>query len=186
MPNEKFEDLLTRMPEIAEAVNHFQSDSIQEEAFKRLMEVWKGSDSATKPKKDSKSSEATRESKQKKSTKKRSSSATLNLVRDLNLAPSGQTTLASFVDEKKPSNNNERNLVAVYYLEKILGIDSITPDHVFTVYRDQGWRIPADLANSLRKTASQELWLDTSDSENLSVTYQGINAIEHDLPRAAS
>ena len=61
-------------------------------------------------------------------------------------------------------------------------VSPITVDHVFTCYRIAGWKIPPDLANSLRLTASKKGYIDTANSQNILLANHGINRVEHELP----
>ena len=72
----------------------------------------------------------------------------------------------------------------MYYLQHKIEISTITPDHVFTCYRDVGVKVPAALVQSLRDTANRRGWLDTANTNDLKVTTPGMNYLEHDLPKA--
>ena len=109
-----------------------------------------------------------------------------SLVKDLNLRPKGKKDFAAFVNEKKPSGNDERSTVAVYYLKQELGIPAVGVDHVFTCYKAVNWRQPANLGNSLAITSHRKGWMDTRDFNDLKLTTHGENLVEHDLPRKES
>lgn len=106
---------------------------------------------------------------------------THKIIGSLNLEPADKKSLRAFVAEKKPRSNQETNLVIVYYLEKVLGITGITPDHVYTCYKNINEPTPV-LVTSLRNTASAKGWINTSESNNILVTTLGENMVEHDLP----
>jgi hypothetical protein len=127
-------------------------------------------------------------SKKPKTPKKKISSkkTSISIDKDLNLKPKGKRSLADFVAEKKPNSNLEKITIFVYYLKHDLNIERINPSHVFTCFKDQNWRVPADLVNAMQFTASQKGWLDTSDMENVIITTIGENHVEHDLPRKTS
>lgn len=118
----------------------------------------------------------------KKSGKKSKSSASFSIVKDLNLKPSGKESFKDFTTKKAPSSNQEKCVVAVYYLQKVLELGNINFNHIFTCYKDAKWRAPGDIGNIVRLTSNRKGWLDTSDSTNIRVTVQGENLIEHDLP----
>jgi hypothetical protein len=44
------------------------------------------------------------------------------------------------------------------------------------------WRVPTDLVNSLRVTASRTHWIDTRSMKALKITPSGRNLVIHDLP----
>jgi hypothetical protein len=114
----------------------------------------------------------------------RKSVTTLSLVKDLNLRPSGKQAFRDFATEKSPTSHLERCATAVYYLTHVLERETVGVNDVYTCFKDQGWRVPADLKNTLQSAASHRGWLDTSDIEDIRVVPAGENLIEHDLPRA--
>src|SRR5439155_21365220 len=88
---------------------------------------------------------------------KTSTASSLSIVKDLNLKPNGKKSFSYFVTAKQPSSNAEKCLIAVHYLTNVLGLKAGT-SHVFTCFKVQGWRVPADLQNALQWTASQLGW----------------------------
>ena len=108
---------------------------------------------------------------------------TLTLNKGLDLAPAGKVSLKEFVKQKNPTNNAAKCAVAVYYLNRIAEKHSVDRNDVYTCFKVVGWRVPANLDNTLYWTASQEGWLDTSDMSNITITTHGENLIEHELPR---
>lgn len=193
MSRKRFEELINALPEMAKAVNHFKSPEAQREAFSAVLQAWREdslpegaaprpSKKAAPAPKDKAGPKAKGGGKSPSPARKRSGNSTPSLVKDLNLRPDNDPAFETFVAEKNPTSNHERNVVAVYYLEKVLDLDAVSLDHVFTCYRDRSWRIPSDLRNSVALTASRKGWLDSSDSNDLRVTAHGLNAVEHDLP----
>ena len=109
-------------------------------------------------------------------------SASGSIVKDLDLSGGAKgERLKDFYKAYKLDSNMERNLVFVYYLQHKLAIEKITLDHVFTCYRDVGVKVPAALQQSLRDTTNRKGWLDTSSSEDITVTVPGMNYLEHDM-----
>jgi len=104
------------------------------------------------------------------------------MLKTLNLTPSGKISFKDFVGEKQPSSNLERCVVAVHYVANILQEASVTADHVFTCFKIQHWRLPADIDNTLQYVASQKGWLDTANMSDIKLTTHGDNLIEHELP----
>lgn len=125
---------------------------------------------------------------QKSSGKKKASSggAQPSIVKDLDL--SGKTKnverLKDFHASFTIKSNLERNLVFMYYLQNKIEVSPITPDHVFTCYRDVGVKVPTALVQSLRDTSNRRGWIDTANTNDLKVTTPGMNHLEHDLPKA--
>ena len=102
-------------------------------------------------------------------------------TKDLDLRPPSKISASSFADQKNPTNLKQKCVVALYYVSRILEIEAVTTDHVYTFFKELNWPVPSDLFNTLHQAGS-EGWLDTSDSDNLKVTLRGENLIEHQLP----
>jgi hypothetical protein len=107
------------------------------------------------------------------------------IVKDLNLTPKGKPAFREFAKTKLPKTHQERCTVSVYYLTEMLGLKSVSPDHVYTCYKDVQWKLPADLYNVLVLTANRKGWLDTRNTAAITVATVGENLVEHDLPRSA-
>lgn len=119
----------------------------------------------------------------KKSKKKTSSKDTYQINKDLNLSPKDKKTLKEFVDEKKPKSNIEFNVVAVYYLEKIIGKEEISIDDVYTCYKNVNKKVPAALKQSLTDTSSSKYGYISVTNCFYSIPVAGENFIEFDLPK---
>lgn len=193
---EALDALLAEMPRIAEAVNAFSSEAVQQQAFEALLAAQSGSASSArsgrgaggagggtrKRKRAAKPKTAEAAASNGGKPKRRTSSSGPTLVKELNLAPKGKQSLKEFVGEKLPKTNHERNVVSVYYLSHTIEVSPVSLDHVFTCYREVSWPLPASLENSLATTASKKRFLDTSDMANIRLTPPGINLAEHGLP----
>jgi len=118
------------------------------------------------------------------STRKRKAArSSPSIVKDLNLRSEGRQSFNDFAGEKKPATNQEKCVVAVYYLGRVLSVSGISTDHVFTCYKSANWRVPSNLYTTLLGVASHKGWLDTSDMNNVMLTSHGENLVEHDLPK---
>lgn len=195
MPEEKFDDLLKRMQGIAQAVNQFKSETVQQQAFEMLMRVsgvetgrpnpqetgqedaQDGSGKSTKTSQGGPSKSTSTANKP-----KRGNSSKPTFINDLNLRPQGKESLKDFADAKKPKTNEEKFAVIIYYLQRQLGVKSINSDHIYTAFKELGVKVPADINDAIFKCASRKGWIDTADSSNLTVTVRGENFVEHDLP----
>jgi hypothetical protein len=104
------------------------------------------------------------------------------LDKNLNLRPKGVMSFKDFAAQKNPRNLNERNLVAVFYLERVAAVGKVTSNQVYTCFKEAGWRLPAYPRNALQVTASTKAWLNTSDANDITVTPAGENVVDHDLP----
>lgn len=109
----------------------------------------------------------------------------LSIVKDLNLAGQGdKPSLKDFFSNYKARSQWEKNVIFVYYLQNIAKVTPITTNHIYTCYRNVGTKIPGAFKQSLWDTASDKGWIDTSSLENIKLTTQGINYIEHDMAKA--
>jgi hypothetical protein len=109
---------------------------------------------------------------------------TYHYIEDLKLgAAEGHPSLVKFMDAKLPVTNEERNLVFLYYLQHILKVKRITLDHIYTCYRAAKIRAPLNLENSLRTTAEQRGWIKTNQNGNITVTSEGKQYAEKQLPK---
>lgn len=108
--------------------------------------------------------------------------SSVSLVADLNLRPKGKKTLREFYADKKPATNEQTFAVMLYYLANVLGMSGITPNHIYTAFKDLDIRVPNRLRTVLSNSASRHHWIDTSDKENMKLTIHGENFVEHDLP----
>lgn len=199
MENDRLETLLEVMPDIATAVNSFNSHEVQREAFDALMQAALGAssgepeDSSTSvgsvdggaesspPKTKENSSGATGQTAGTKSKKKKV--ASISVDQNLDIRPSDKTSLLDFATEKDPKSMKEKSMVIVYWLQEISVHESIGVSQIYTCYKGLKWRAPTDLKNHLQTLSATEKWLDTSDSHNISLTTLGSNFVEFDLPK---
>jgi hypothetical protein len=105
---------------------------------------------------------------------------------DRNLNLRGDKSIPSFKsfhDEKKPGSAMEFNAVAVYYLQKLLGMNEVTLDHAYTCYEEVSRKPPGAFRQSFIDTKNREGWLEFDDSGHISIPHRGIVFVQHDLPR---
>jgi hypothetical protein len=198
MVEPRFEELLDRMPAIAAAVNAFQSEAVQQQAFTALVRSFHGEDDqalGAQPQDDT-SEEAEPPTAETGRVTATSGTAALvrtrtrkrkspSLVRGLDLNPTGEQPFREFAKSKNPKGLSEKNTLSVYYLKQILNLGAVGVDHVLTCYSEASWPYPSDLNASLRKTASRTRYIDTGDMQNIHMTPKGLNLVQHDLPRPA-
>jgi hypothetical protein len=204
MAEKELDALLSRMERIAAAVNGFSSEAVQQAAFAALVNAFGGSppgsttvgpaathqdNSGEKKQDEVVSSAGDVGAGGKKSNKKKSTASggkDFKVVKDLDLRPADKKAFEDFVAEKQPKSNEDKYAVAVYYLQHILELPAVTWHHVATVFRlTSSWREPADATAGLRVTSSRKATIDTTDLDNIKVTPQGRNFVEHDLPPKA-
>lgn len=105
------------------------------------------------------------------------------VVKDLDLSSKGgKQDLKSFYAAKKPGNGMEKNAVFVYYLQRIANVNGINADHVYSCYKNVGEKVPGALRQSLIDTSSRKGTIDTKSMDNITITTQGENLVELDLP----
>ena len=179
---DRFNLLIEAMPRIAETVKQLP-EALQSQALQALLDEFRGSQPPQQRTKQTKASRVPAEPSKGSRKPKRKRTRGPTVRKDLNLRPKGKTPLAEFAASKEPKNNDDRNVVSVYYLRRIVSSEIVGIDHVFTCYREMSWREPADLANSLAYTASKKGYLDTSTLEDIKLTPSGRNHVDHDLPR---
>jgi len=107
---------------------------------------------------------------------------TYSLVKELNLRPPDKQHLRDFFSEKKPGSQRQQITVIVYYLQRIIEVQSIGANHVFTGMKEVGMRIPPDISQVMRSIASDKGWLNTANKDDVKMAVAGDNFVEHDLP----
>lgn len=109
------------------------------------------------------------------------------ILGDLDLKPVGKKSLRDFIGEKNPSERGgETSTVMVYYLQKILGLENITLDHVYTCYKHAEKRVPISVRSDLKNIRDRKGWIDCNDMTKIRVTTAGENLVEHELPKKAA
>lgn len=209
MSTEDLDALLERMPKIAEAVNAFNSETVQQEAFVSLVAAFNGKtarrlsealpnvkaiveDEPTLPT-DSvfENDVAANGGSQQKRTRKKSngSKSDWTMVKGLDLFPEGKKSFEDFIAEKQPSSNQDRFPVIIYYLSETLGISPVTKNEVGTVFRlmaPSGWQEPTNLTTGLQMAAHRKATIDSSSMDDLKITPTGRNFVLHKLPPKAA
>lgn len=204
-----FQELLSAMPDVAEAVHRFTSEENQRTVLsfllRNLANPEEPAHARTEPgepglslvqpleaggpeghvSEEAEDSTVAASSNQAAGGKRRTRKRAAVRPLDIDFHPEGKQSLRDLVTEKAPANNFEMNTVAVYYLQEILGVTAIETGHVVAAYIECGWRLPANPDNSVSVTASRRKWLDTSDRKAIRLTYPGRNLVLLDLPKKA-
>lgn len=193
-----FQELLESMPQIAEAVNRFDSPEVQSAAFAALIGAALGdlppeaqpftSAADTEGKARSTSTAVSRKSGKsagRSPTKKASKKSKLSappIDETVDISPSDTVSLPDFAKEKQPSNMQDQSMVIIYWLKAVAGVSSVGLSQVYTCYKKLGWRAPKNPGNQLQVIAARQHWLDTSSMEDIDLTHSGTQHVEHDLP----
>lgn len=114
------------------------------------------------------------------SSNKKGSLDSYSVVTSLNLSPDGKESLKDFLSKRNAKSAMELNAIFVYYLEKIIGISAISPDHIYTCYKIVNKKFPSQLRQSLADTKRRKAWIETADMENIKIAPTGENFVEHD------
>jgi hypothetical protein len=113
--------------------------------------------------------------KAKKAPKVRSvSSDDPKFLTDLDLRPPEKESLKEFVAKYNAKSYFERNLVYTQYFHEIVGMSTVTVDHIYTCYRHMGGKIPA-FPFTIKDTRHHKGWLEFTDMNSIKVTRTGLN-----------
>jgi len=195
MDKSKLEQLLRQMPEIAKAVNEFKSEELQRKAFEALVLAAGIPSSAIASRQEEKLSlQAKRIGTPRKQKggadevanqgRGRRSGDTYRVL-DLDLRPSGKPSLREFMKQKGPSTDPEKYACMIQYLKQHLGIESVTPDHLFTCFKEIAEKVP-NIRQGLINTYHRHGWITKTGKSGIALTRAGQNVVEHDLPRKRS
>jgi len=116
-----------------------------------------------------------------KAKKKGSAKSTPTFMVDLDFLPSGEESLDDFYKKFKVVSNQERNLIFIYYLQEVMKEPAITISHVFSCYKHLRLKIPS-FPQTLTDTKHLKGWIETANFNELRVTRNGSNYLEHDKP----
>lgn len=121
----------------------------------------------------------------KKPPRRASGKESYHIDRELNLR--GDKSIPAFtvfVEEKKPDTTQEFNAVVVYYLQKMLGLPSVTLNQAYTCFAETRRRPPDAFKQSFIDTKNRKGWVEFDAEGNLRVPHRGAVFVEHDLPKS--
>lgn len=215
-PNgDTFERLLKAMPDIAEAVNAFSSEENQRAALDALVRAMGVTGTAPTisptlaepPKSEGNGNDSAGRSTEgvdnkietgppsgppvtggtaRTAGRRRRPAKKLEPVRDIDFRPEGKQSFKDLVEAKKPANIDQKNVLAVYWLEQVAEIPEIGVGHVMAAYKDRDWPEPTNPVNSLQATASRQHWIDTRNTKAIITTPGGRNQVKHEMPTATT
>ncbi|MCO5216708.1 MAG: hypothetical protein M9934_02540 [Thermomicrobiales bacterium] len=177
--SDTFAQVLSRLPQIAEALVPFDTEPLKLEVLRALLaSIDPGSDQEgplTPSVKTASNNGGTRKSRSR-------SKVSIGLDKQLDLSNPAGISFKTFAEEAAPRNNQEKLLTAVYWLEsERLPEAPVTVEQVVTCFNHMSWRQPTNPRNALAVVASEKGWLDTSNASDLRVTISGKNRVEHDM-----
>lgn len=128
-------------------------------------------------------SENSKYKKEKKQVKKGQKSSSYNLVNDVNLLEDGDPKFLDFCKGLLDNIANEKyNAVCVYYLEKVLKLDNITLDHIYTCYKIAN-KDYKNLNATISNSKNRGKYIYEKESNNYRITQAGQKLVEIDLPK---
>jgi hypothetical protein len=186
-----YEELKSELKEIAKLIAEFP-DSIRPQVYELLIGQFAGSPAITKEIKDDSPEVGTLPSQENFAKGKKEKSVTsrkggvkesYSVDRELNLR--GDKNIPSFRNfhsEKQPRSAQEFNAVAVYYLKKVLELETATLNHAYTCYKEVGRRQPEAFKQSFTDTKNRNGWVEFDLNGNLLIPHRGVVFVENDLP----
>jgi len=185
-----YDEIKAELLEIADVLKKYP-ESIQGQVFEILTKNFLGEAITKGQKPADKKENLTKADSNKTNSPAKSKPAGKNkesysILKDLDLRGNGGQSFKDFFEEKKPKSAAEFNSVAIYYLADILKITGITPNHVYTCYKEVKQRTPEAFVQSLRDAASKHGYIDTANMNDIKIPLRGKNFVEHDLPKKKS
>jgi hypothetical protein len=106
-------------------------------------------------------------------------------VGDIDFVPTGKQSLKEFFAEKAPSSDMDQILVLCHFLQHAVQSAQIGPGHILSGFKHVGKPIPKDLKKTIRHMKDKKAWLGFTNIENICLTTEGENRVEHELGRAS-
>lgn len=133
----------------------------------------------------SSSTKVKKENTKKTSSSKSSSGApwSFKLDRSLNLRPGDETHLSDFFANYETNKTPERVLLVIYYLEEVLGIENINPNHIYTAFDKLDIRVPKSLYQLISDSKNKFGYLDFESTDDMKVSVSGKNVVKYDLKK---
>lgn len=180
----EYEEIKSELSAIAEILKQYP-EHLQVNVFKILIEEYMGrtvaleEGGAGEPQ-----NEVLSGTKQPGARKRSQQKESYRIVGGLDLAGNAERlSLRKFCEEKFPESGQDFNAVAVYYLQRILKVEGITVEHIYTCYKDTSTKMPGAFRQSLLDTSNRTGNIDTKNMNDIVITITGENFVEHDLPR---
>lgn len=113
---------------------------------------------------------------------KSSGSQSYSLLTSLNLLPKGKESLKDYFVKFETKTNFDYNIVILNYLKNELHEQNVGSNHFYTCYKSLSLKVP-NIIQSLRDTKSRKGWIDTTNSDDITITVAGENYIDHEIGR---
>jgi hypothetical protein len=102
-------------------------------------------------------------------------------VGDIDFVPSGKQSLKEFFAAKGPASDIDQVLVLCHFLQHSTQSTSIGPGHILGGFKHVNKPVPKDLKQTIRNMKEKKAWISFTDIENIRVTTEGDNRVEHEL-----
>ncbi len=178
--------LKDKMQEISSIVSKFP-ESVQEKVFDLLISSLIKPDDKNNFKASAPKSPARKKTKKESAPKSKRTSTkkkdSFTLLKDLDLTGKAvnDESFADFIKHKKFKSHVQFITISVYYLEKIMNLENITIDHVFTCYKNISKRPPDNLIQAFKDASGKRFgYIDFSNRENITIPHIGETHVEND------
>jgi hypothetical protein len=112
---------------------------------------------------------------------KKDRNAGIKPVGDIDFVPAGKQALKDFFAEKGPNSDMDQILVLCHFLQCSVQSAQISPGHILSGFKHVGEPVPKDLKQTIRNMKEKKAWLNFTDIENIRLTTEGENRVEHEL-----
>jgi len=107
------------------------------------------------------------------------------LVGDIDFVPAEKTPLKQLFADKGPRSDMDQTLVLCHFLQHTVGCPKFGPGHILSGFKHVGKPVPKDLKTTIRNM-KKKAWLNFADIEDIRLTTEGENRVEHVLGRSAA
>lgn len=116
-----------------------------------------------------------------KAAKKVGNGNKFEVLKDLNFKPTGKSSLIDFVKSYEIKSNADRIVVIIYYLNEVLGIKTVTGNHIYSGFWELKCKIPTAFYQIITNTKTREKFLDFSKITDIKLSIQGQNHARFDM-----
>ncbi len=114
--------------------------------------------------------------------KRKPPKGSLKILGELSLMGGEQgPSLKDFFEKYKAKSHFDKIALCTYYLSQLEGVSAITPNHVYTCYRNLKLSLPKYFSQALTDTKNQKAFIEINADGVISLTNQGLNFVEHEL-----
>jgi hypothetical protein len=117
---------------------------------------------------------------------KRDRNAGIQLIGNLDFLPKGNPALKTYFAEKAPTSDMDQVLVLCHYLQHVLELPAFGPGHILSGFKHVEKPVPVDLRQTIRNVKKEKAWVNFTDIENIRMTTEGDNRVEHQLGKNGS